>query len=108
MTCAFFLDFATSGSNSMFSTVVPESAALPLMARCHLCNVETRHNKISRHLKEVHEIGLVIHRCPRCDRSFKRKYKFDQHRLVCLGLAHLDFAGFGASGTGGPGGPLAP
>lgn len=83
-------DTISNAMKAMWSSVPAESAGLPNMARCHLCNAETRQNKISRHLKEVHEIGLVIHKCPRCERTFKRKYKFDQHRLVCLGLAHLD------------------
>jgi len=83
-------DDISNAMKAMWSSVPAESAGLPNMARCHLCNAETRQNKISRHLKEVHEIGLVIHKCPRCERTFKRKYKFDQHRLVCLGLAHLD------------------
>ena len=88
---SYFLDDTISNAmKAMWSSVPAESAGLPNMARCHLCNAETRQNKISRHLKEVHEIGLVIHKCPRCERTFKRKYKFDQHRLVCLGLAHLD------------------
>jgi len=82
-------DVTKQNPDAMWTTIVPESADLPLMARCNVCNLETRKNKISRHLKEVHEIGLVIHKCPRCAKPFKRRYKFDQHRLVCLGLAHI-------------------
>jgi len=80
-------DTISNAMKAMWSSVPAESAGLPNMARCHLCNAETRQNKISRHLKEVHEIGLVIHKCPRCERTFKRKYKFDQHRLVRLGAS---------------------
>ena len=48
-------------------------------ARCHLCNLETRRNKIKRHLKEVHSIGLTVFKCTRCSKTFKRKYKYERH-----------------------------
>jgi len=69
-------------NDSMWS-LLPHPPPEPMMARCNFCNHELRKKKIGRHLREVHSIGLVIHKCSRCDKSYKRKYKYDQHILVC-------------------------
>ena len=63
-------------------TLVPENTKF---AKCMVCNVETTRNKMQRHLKEVHSVGLLIYKCPACDKSFKRKYKYEKHTQLCSG-----------------------
>ena len=65
-------------------TILPNIGAEPIVARCEICSLETRKTKMNRHLREVHSIGLVIHRCPRCNKEFKRKYKFNEHIVMCI------------------------
>lgn len=68
---------------AQFSSLYWFSGWMPLgdgqRALCLLCNIETKRNKMTRHLKEVHAVGLVIHTCSTCNRQFKRKYKYDKH-----------------------------
>ena len=67
-------------------TLVPENTKF---AKCMVCNVETTRNKMQRHLKEVHSVGLLIYKCPACDKSFKRKYKYEKHTQLCSGSGLL-------------------
>ena len=62
-------------------TVVPGGR----FAKCMVCHVETTRNKMQRHLKEVHSVGLLIYKCPACDKAFKRKYKYEKHIQTCTG-----------------------
>jgi len=70
----------TDGTKDLW-TVVPGGQ----FAKCMVCHVETTRNKMQRHLKEVHSVGLLIHKCPTCDKSFKRKYKYVKHIQSCTG-----------------------
>jgi len=76
---------ATDGTKGLW-TVVAENTKF---AKCMVCNVETTRNKMQRHLKEVHSVGLLIYKCPACDKSFKRKYKYEKHTQLCSGSGLL-------------------
>jgi len=67
------------------------------MARCHLCNVQIKatgtkakrtKEKIYRHLREVHSIGLTIYTCQHCSKTFKRKYKYKEHMCPLMYEQH--------------------
>lgn len=52
-------------------------------AICNVCNLEVLRNKVTRHLREVHSIGLVVHKCPACNKEFKRRYIYEKHVASC-------------------------
>jgi len=80
---------ATDGTKGLW-TLVPENTKF---AKCMVCNVETTRNKMQRHLKEVHSVGLLIYKCPACDKSFKRKYKYEKHTQLCSGSSSSSAGG---------------
>merc|ERR1711997_18642 len=80
-----FVDDSGVSKDDMWSWKDPESDNIAI---CHHCNAEIRcvngpkgrsKEKIMRHLREVHGVGLIIYTCQHCSKTFKRKYKFKEH-----------------------------